>query len=78
MEQLLTLNEKIEDLKSQRLYGVAKDSLDDSTDDFSLKAPCHSSTNSKNSDSCHNNSGRNWDIRKEHHYDNDSDSGYGE
>ncbi|KAJ8305624.1 hypothetical protein KUTeg_016169 [Tegillarca granosa] len=32
MEQLLTMNESIEEIKTRRLYGVSKDSLEDSMD----------------------------------------------
>lgn len=35
MKQLLTLNESIEELKNKRLYGVSKESLDDSN--YNLK-----------------------------------------
>lgn len=35
MKQLLTLNEAIEDIKTQRLYGVSKDSLRESTGNLS-------------------------------------------
>ena len=34
MKQLLTLNESIEDLKSKRLYGVSKESFDESNSDL--------------------------------------------
>lgn len=32
MEQLLTMNESVEEIKSRRLYGVSKDSLGQSLD----------------------------------------------
>ncbi|VDI07640.1 Hypothetical predicted protein [Mytilus galloprovincialis] len=40
MRQLLTLNETIEELKNKRLYGVSKDSLDDSAD-YLKDSTCH-------------------------------------
>ncbi|XP_076079502.1 uncharacterized protein LOC143049709 [Mytilus galloprovincialis] len=40
MRQLLTLNETIEELKNKRLYGVSKDSLDDSAG-YLKDSTCH-------------------------------------
>ncbi|XP_076079510.1 uncharacterized protein LOC143049717 [Mytilus galloprovincialis] len=40
MRQLLTLNETIEEMKNKRLYGVSKDSLDDS-EDYLKGSTCH-------------------------------------
>ncbi|CAG2229434.1 unnamed protein product [Mytilus edulis] len=40
MRQLLTLNETIEELKNKRLYGVSKDSLDDSAE-YLKGSTCH-------------------------------------
>ncbi|XP_052095181.1 uncharacterized protein LOC127730707 [Mytilus californianus] len=81
MRQLLTLNETIEELKNKRLYGVSKDSLDDSSNylkDSTCQLSKSVSTMSLGSDySCEcSGSEDDTDMKKT---DQDSeDSGYGE
>lgn len=74
MEQMLTLNEKIEDLKSKRLYGVSKESLETSVGNNCCRIPNH--TSSSLSITCTSSDFDYVDTAISHRHD--SDSGYGE